>query len=64
MLQLSMGNEIELNKEIKGQILALLGKEVMLNNTRSPMMVAIQKTSSSLAQCYEGDMRKLLYPEC
>jgi CRISPR-associated protein Cas1 len=64
ILQLNTGNEIELSKEIKGEILGLLGKEVILNNTRSPMMVAIQKTTSSLAQCYEGDMRKLLYPEC
>ncbi|MBU3663659.1 MAG: type II CRISPR-associated endonuclease Cas1 [Bacteroidetes bacterium] len=64
ILLLNRGNEIELSKEIKGEILALLGKEVILNNTRSPMMVAIQKTTSSLAQCYEGDMRKLLYPEC
>jgi CRISPR-associated protein Cas1 len=57
------GFGLNLTKEIKAKILALLGKEVNINNVRSPMMVAIQKTCSSLAQCYEGDLRKLVYPE-
>lgn len=57
------GFGLTLSKEVKAKILALLGKEVSINNVRSPMMVAIQKTSSSLAQCYEGDLRKLFYPE-
>jgi CRISP-associated protein Cas1 len=62
-LKESDADAIILTKEIKASILGLLGKEVNINQQRSPMMVAIQKTCSSLAQCYEGDIRKLIYPE-
>ena len=62
-LKESEADAITLTKEIKAAILGLLGKEVNINQQRSPMMVAIQKTCSSLAQCYQGDIRKLIYPE-
>lgn len=63
MLQEGNGQELELDKTSKGKLLSLPAKEVILNNQRSPMMVALQRTTSSLAQCYEGSERKILYPE-
>jgi CRISPR-associated protein Cas1 len=63
MLQEGNGQELELDKTSKGILLSLPAKEVIINNQRSPMMVALQRTTSSLAQCYEGSERKLLYPE-
>ena len=37
--------------------------DVLINNEKSPLMVAVQRTTASLAKCYQGDLRKLLYPE-
>jgi CRISPR-associated protein Cas1 len=63
MLQESPNLELNLDKFCKAKILTLPAKEVILNNQRSPMMVALQRSTSSLAQCYEGSERKILYPE-
>ena len=62
MLSCANGVPLELDKNNKAKLLSLPAKEVFLNQQRSPMMVALQRTTSSLAQCYEGDTRKLLYP--
>lgn len=59
----SNGDELELDKIVKAKILGLPAKEILINNQRSPMMVGLQRTTSSLAQCFEGDNRKVLYPE-
>ena len=60
---------LELTKEIKTQLLAMPGMDVRISRSvnakdleRSPLMVAVEKTTASLARCYEGDNRKLLYP--
>lgn len=57
------GQIYELDKTQKARILGLPAREVILNGQRSPMMVALQRTTSSLSQCYEGGGRKILYPE-
>lgn len=62
MLRESAGKLLELDKEIKARILGLPAKEVIINEQRSPMMVALQRTTSSLAQSFEGSNRKILYP--
>ncbi|MDP3927866.1 MAG: hypothetical protein Q8R57_02480 [Bacteroidota bacterium] len=56
------GNLLELDKETKARLLSLPAKEVIINEQRSPMMVAMQRTTSSLAQGFEGSNRKILYP--
>jgi CRISPR-associated protein Cas1 len=53
----------ELNKELKVQLLNVMSHDVMIDGKKSPLMVAIQRTSASLAQCFTGDSRKILYPE-
>jgi CRISPR-associated protein Cas1 len=35
----------------------------MINGKKSPLMVAVSQTTSSLAQCFEGKLRKIKYPE-
>jgi CRISPR-associated protein Cas1 len=37
--------------------------DVMIDNERSPLMVAAQRTTASLARCFAGEQRKILYPE-
>lgn len=61
--------DLELTKEIKAQLLAIPAMDVRIarsvtakDTERSPLMVAVEKTTASLARCYEGTVRKLLYP--
>lgn len=53
----------ELTKEIKGLLLGISTVEVIINKERSPLMIATQKTATSLFKCFSGDQRRILYPE-
>lgn len=53
----------ELSQTIKTQLLQIPTIDVMINGKRSPLMVAVSQTTSSLAQCIEGKLRKIKYPE-
>jgi CRISP-associated protein Cas1 len=53
----------ELNKELKVQLLNVMSHDVIIDGKKSPLMVAIQRSSASLAQCFTGDSRRILYPE-
>lgn len=52
----------ELTPEIKKQLLTIPTKEIIINGERSPLMVGLQRTTASLAKCYDGDLRKIAYP--
>lgn len=56
-------DEQELNTEIKSVLLQILTRTVYFKNEKSPLMVALQKTASSLQQCYSGKRKKIKYPE-
>jgi len=56
-------NETVLNKEVKSKILSLPATEIFINKQRSPLMVGLQKTTSSLVKCFMGDSKRILYPE-
>ncbi|MBS1641623.1 MAG: type II CRISPR-associated endonuclease Cas1 [Bacteroidetes bacterium] len=51
-----------LTKEHKALLLTLPTVDVMLDKETSPLMIATQRTAASLAQCYLGESRKILYP--
>lgn len=53
----------ELNRDIKGTLLTLPTMDVIINEQRSPLMIAASTTTASLAKCYGGESRKLIYPE-
>ncbi|MDW5287619.1 type II CRISPR-associated endonuclease Cas1 [Formosa sp. PL04] len=53
----------ELDTEIKSLLLQILTKTVYFKNEKSPLMVALQKTASSLQQCYCGERKKMKYPK-
>jgi CRISPR-associated protein Cas1 len=55
--------EQELNTKIKSELLQILTRTVYFKDEKSPLMVALQKTASSLQQCYTGDRKKLKYPK-
>lgn len=57
------GSFLELTPGMKKQLLNIPAMDVKINNEKSPLMVAIQKTTASLAKCFEGSQRKIVYPE-
>jgi len=55
--------EQELNTAIKSELLQLLTRTVYFKDEKSPLMVGLQKTASSLQQCYTGNRKKIKYPK-
>ena len=57
------GNFLALTPSMKKELLTIPAMDVLINNEKSPLMVAVQKTTASLVKCFEGKQRKILYPE-
>jgi CRISPR-associated protein Cas1 len=55
-------NFLELGTSIKSQLLGIATVDVQFEKGTSPLMVGLQSTTSSLAKCYEGIIRKINYP--
>ena len=55
--------EQELNTKIKAELLQVLTRTVYFKDEKSPLMVALQKTASSLQQCFMGNRKKIKYPK-
>ena len=53
----------ELTTELKREMLAIPVIDVSINGKRSPLMVAVGQTTASLAKCFNGELRKISYPE-
>lgn len=56
-------DEQELNTKIKADLLQVLTRTVYFKEEKSPLMVALQKTASSLQQCFMGNRKKIKYPK-
>lgn len=52
-----------LSQEHKVELLKLPSMDTIINDEKSPLLVAMQRTAASLAKCYGGEQRKLLLPE-
>jgi CRISP-associated protein Cas1 len=57
------GDFTELTPSVKKQLLGIATVDVIINGERSPLMVGAQRTTASLAKCFSGESKKLLYPE-
>ncbi|HEV8081823.1 MAG TPA: type II CRISPR-associated endonuclease Cas1 [Chitinophagaceae bacterium] len=57
------GNFLEMTSSMKKQLLEIPGMDVMIDWQKSPLMNAVQRTTSSLAKCFEGTTKKILYPQ-
>ncbi len=53
----------ELTTEIKKELLNIPVVDVVIGGEKSPLMIAVQRTTSSLAKCFEGKIKKIIYPE-
>jgi CRISPR-associated protein Cas1 len=57
------GQFLELTPGMKQQLLSIPAMDVSIDGEKSPLLNAVQRTTASLAKCYEGKSRKLLFPE-
>jgi len=55
--------EKELTTKIKAELLNVLTQTVYFEEIKSPLMVALSKTTTSLQQCYTGSIKKINYPQ-
>jgi len=53
----------ELNKNIKSDLLMIPAIDVIIDGKTSPLMNAMSRTTASLYECFEGNRRKILYPD-
>lgn len=56
-------DEEDLNTLLKSELLRVLTRTVYFKDEKSTLMVALQKTSSSLQQCFMGERKKIKYPK-
>ena len=52
----------DLTPEIKKELLQIPVIDIIIDGEKSPLMLAMQRTTTSLYHCYVGNSRKILYP--
>lgn len=61
---LDNGEDIsELSTSLKKQLFVIPVLDIIIAEEKSPLMVGLQRTTASLAKCFEGNNRKVIYPE-
>lgn len=53
----------ELTPALKRKLLQIPAIDIYIDGQTSPLMVGMQRTTASLMQCFEGESRKLVYPQ-
>lgn len=53
----------ELTTAIKSKLLSIPVLDVNIGGQRSPLMIAVGQTTASLYKCFNGELRKIIYPE-
>ncbi len=61
ILQDEPGSEL-LTPLLKKRFLGIPVIDVMVDKEESPLMIAMQRTTSSLAKCFAGEQRTIIYP--
>lgn len=56
------GQYLEMSPSMKKSLLEIPAMDVIIDGKKSPLMNAIQRTTASLAKCFDGTSRKILYP--
>jgi len=54
-------NPENLDRNIKAELLKIPAIDVNIDGEKSPLMNAMQRTTASLAKCFSGQQRKILY---
>jgi CRISPR-associated protein Cas1 len=53
----------ELDKDAKAHLLQIATLDVSIQKNKSPLMHALDVSSTSLRKCFEGELKKMQYPE-
>ena len=53
----------DITRDFKMQLLGIPMLDVVINGKRSPLMIAAQQTTASLARCFAGESKRISYPE-
>lgn len=53
---------VELTPAVKRELLTIPALDVIINGKKSPLMIAMSRTTNSLNECFMGVRRKLIYP--
>ena len=53
----------ELTVSLKKELLSIPALDVLIDGQKSPLMVAVSRTTNSLFECFAGISRKIIYPE-
>ena len=53
----------DITRDLKMQLLGIPMLDVVINGKRSPLMIAVQQTTASLAKCFAGAIKRISYPE-
>lgn len=57
------GNFLAITPAMKRNLLSIPAMDVQIGGEKSPMMVAAQCTTASLAKCFEGKSKTIVYPQ-
>jgi CRISPR-associated protein Cas1 len=52
-----------ISTDIKKRLLELSSVDIEIDGQRSPLSIGMQRTTSSLAKCYEGIINNIIFPE-
>lgn len=53
----------DITREQKAKLLSIAAVDIEIDRKKSPLMVGLARTTHSLAECFEGSRRKIIYPE-
>ena len=53
----------DITRDLKMLLLGIPMLDVVINGKRSPLMIAAQQTTASLAKCFAGEIKCISYPE-
>ena len=53
----------DITRDLKMLLLGIPMLDVVINGKRSPLMIAAQQTTASLARCFAGESKRISYPE-
>ena len=53
----------DITRDLKMRLLGIPMLDVLINGKRSPLMIAAQQTTASLAKCFAGENKRISYPE-
>ena len=53
----------DITRDLKMRLLGIPMLDVLINGKRSPLMIAAQQTTASLARCFAGENKRISYPE-